>query len=53
VAEETSSETKATESTPEFVLLGVISGPEGSVARIAEADGKNAHSLQQGEVVEG
>ena len=42
-----------TETDPEFLLLGVTSGPEGSVARITTIDGTERHSLRQGETIDG
>jgi len=44
---------KSTDSSPQFVLLGVTSGPEGSVARISTADGTATRSLRRGESVDG
>lgn len=49
---QTESETPA-ETRPEFLLLGVTSGPEGSVARITTADGAERRSLRQGEAIKG
>jgi len=42
-----------TETVPEFLLLGVTSGPEGSIARIATANSTERHSLREGEVING
>jgi hypothetical protein len=38
---------------PEFLLLGVTSGPEGSIARIATANSAERHSLRKGEMIDG
>lgn len=54
VEKETQTEAeKPTQASPEFVLLGVTSGPEGSVARISTADGTAVRSLRRGETIEG
>ena len=41
------------EPSAELILLGVTSGPEGSIARIARADGTERNSLRKGEVIDG
>lgn len=38
---------------PEFVLLGVTSGPDGSIARIASSSGAESRSLRKGEGIDG
>jgi hypothetical protein len=38
---------------PEFVLLGVTSGPDGSIARIAASGGTESRSLRRGEAIDG
>jgi hypothetical protein len=54
VEEKTQVESEApAETGPEFLLLGVTSGPEGSVARITTDDGAERHSLREGETIDG